>query len=187
VGLSRSPTAPSEQGLASRQGVALLVLSVAADVNEIARLGKDFPWVKPSGCPCCGQPLWWHGFVPAYFSCLLEPVLLRRLRCSCCRAVHRLKPAGYWHRFRSSILEITQTISHRSASGRWCRALPRARQRQWWRRLMRMANAVLGLLHGSAQDAFEGLLGQGFIPASLSFKRDNSGAGPPPYRSVSLP
>ena len=187
MGLSRSPIAPSEQGLASRQGVALLVLSVAADVNEIARLGKDFPWVKPSGCPRCGQPLWWHGFVLAYFSRLVEPVFLRRLRCPCCRAVHRLKPVGYWRRFRSSITEITQSISHRSASGRWCRALPRCRQRQWWRRLQRLGSAVLGLFPGSVMDTFEELLAQGFIPASLSFERDNSGVGPPPYLSVPLP
>ena len=164
-----------------------MVLSVAADVNEIARLGKDFPWVKPSGCPCCGQPLWWHGFVLAYFSCLLEPVFLRRLRCSCCHRVHRLKPAGYWRRFRSSVAEITQSISHRSGSGRWQRHLPRSRQRQWWRRLQRMAGAVLGLFCGSAVEAFEGLLGRGFIPVSLSFDRDNTGSDPPPYRSVSLP
>lgn len=175
------------QGLASRQGVALLVLSVEADVNEIARLGKDFPWVKPSGCPCCGQPLWWHGFVLAYFSCHLEPVLLRRLRCSCCHRVHRLKPAGYWRRFRSSITEITQSISHRSESGRWCRILPRGRQRQWWRRLHRLVSAVLGLFSGSVLDACESLLDRSFIPVSLSFDCDNSGAGPPPYRSVSLP
>lgn len=164
-----------------------MVLSVAADVNEIARLGINFPWVKPAGCPRCGQSLWWHGFVPAYFSCLAEAVLLRRLRCPCCRSVHRLKPAGYWRRFRSSITLITQTISHRSDSGRWRRDQPRPRQRQWWRRLQRMAEAVLGLAAGSAVMAFESLLHRAFIPVSLSFKRDNSGAGPPPYRSVSLP
>jgi hypothetical protein len=175
------------QGLPSRQGVALLVLPVEADVNEIARLGKDFPWVKPSGCPCCGQPLWWHGFVLAYFSCLLEPVLLRRLRCSGCHRVHRLKPAGYWRRFRSSITEITQSISHRSESGRWCHILPRGRQRQWWRRLRRLASAVLGLFCGSVLDAYESLLDRSFIPVSLSLDCDNSGVGPPPYLNVSLP
>lgn len=164
-----------------------MVLSVEVDVNEIARLGKDFPWVKPSGCPRCGQPLWWHGFVLAYFSCLLEPVSLRRLRCSCCRAVHRLKPAGYWRRFRSSVAEITQSISHRSGANHWQRDLPRSRQRQWWRRLQRMAGAVLGHFCGSTFEAFEGLLGYGFIPVSLSFDRDDSGTGPPPYRTVSLP
>ncbi|MCF6178973.1 MAG: hypothetical protein L3J63_06245 [Geopsychrobacter sp.] len=164
-----------------------MVLSVEVNVNEIARLGKDFPWVKPSGCPRCGQALWWHGFVLAYFSCLLEPVLLRRLRCSCCRSVHRLKPAGYWRRFRSTISEITQSVACRSESGRWCRALPRTRQRQWWLRLKRMAGAVLGLFRDSVFEAFGALLDQGFIPVSLCFQRDNSGAGPPPYRSVSLP
>jgi len=182
VGLKRSPTVPSMQGLASRQGVALLVLSVDVDVNEIARLGKDFPWVKPSGCPRCGQPLWWHGFVLAYFSCLIEPVFLRRLRCSCCRAVHRLKPG-----FRSSITEITQSISHRSESGRWCRILPRGRQRQWWRRLQRMTGIVLGLFCGSVLAAYKSLLDRSFIPVSLSFQYDNSGVDPPPYLSVSLP
>jgi hypothetical protein len=175
------------QGLASRQGVALLVLSVAADVNEIARLGKDFPWVKPSACPRCGQPLWWHGFVLAYFSCLTDAVLLRRLRCSHCRSVHRLKPSGYWRRFRSAIPEIVQSISHRSDSGRWRTDLSRYRQRQWWRRLQRMACAVLGMLSGSAVAAFEALLLRGFLPVSISFDCDNSGAEPPPYRSVSLP
>lgn len=164
-----------------------MVLSVDVDVNEIARLGKDFPWVKPSGCPRCGQPLWWHGFVLAYFSCLLPPVFLRRLRCPCCSAVHRLKPAGYWRRFRSSITEITQSVCHRSEFGCWQPVLPRARQRQWWRRLMRLSDAVLGLLGGSTFAAYESLLNHGFIPVSRSFQSDNSGTDPPPYRSVSLP
>jgi len=177
MGLTRSSIAPSEQGLASRQGVALLVLSVEADVNEIARLGKDFPWVKPSGCPCCGQPLWWHGFVLAYFSPHFEPVFLRRLRCPCCRGVHRLKPTGFWRRFRSSIDEIAQSISHRSASGCWFPGLPRARQRQWWRRLRRMADAVLGLFEGAVPSAFTELMKRGFIPVSLSFVRDNPDTG----------
>jgi hypothetical protein len=182
-----SSTAPSMQGLASQQGVALLVLSVVADVNEIARLGKDFPWEKPSGCPRCGQPLWWHGFVSAYFSCLAEAVFLRRLRCSCCHSVHRLKPAGYWRRFRSSLTDIFDSVSHRSDSGRWRTDQPRDRQRQWWRRLRRMTTAVLGLMSSASVAAFEALLTRDFIPVSISFDCDNSGAGPPPYRSVSLP
>lgn len=164
-----------------------MVLFVEVDVNEIARLGKDFPWVKPSGCPCCGQPLWWHGFVPAYFSCLLEHVLLRRLRCYSCRAVHRLKPSGYWQRFRSSIDEITQSISHRCESGYWQRDLPRARQRQWWQRLQRKSRTVLGLFYGTVMEAFKELIGCDHVPVSLSFKCDNTDSDPPPYRSVSLP
>ena len=175
------------QGLASRQGVALLVLCVAVDVNEIARLGKGFPWVKPSGCPRCGQPLWWHGFVSAYFSCLAEAIYLRRLRCSCCRSVHRLKPSGYWHRFRSTIADIFQSVSHRSGSGRWQTDQPRPRQRQWWRRLQRMTVTVLGLFLGSAVAAFSALVSSGFTPVSSSFYCGNQSTGPPPYRRVSLP
>lgn len=163
-----------------------MVISVAADVNEIARLGRDFSWIKPVGCPFCGQPLWWHGFVLAYFSCLAEAVFLRRLRCSCCRSVHRLKPSGYWRRFRSPMAEIFQSVSHHSGSGHWRRDLPRDRQRQWRRRLQRMIKAVLGVFCGSDRAAFEALVTRGFIPVSLSFECDNSGAGPPPYRSVSL-
>lgn len=188
MGLLRSPIAPSMQGSTSRQGVTLLVLLVTADVNEIARLGKDFPWPKPSCCPRCSQSLWWHGFVPAYFAPLAEAVFIRRLRCSCCRAVHRLKPAGYWHRFRSSVADVFQSIIHRSEGGRWRLDLPRPRQRQWWRRLQRMSVAVLGLAFiGSAVEAFWALIELGFIPVSSSFYCGNQSTGPPPYRSVSLP
>jgi hypothetical protein len=97
-----------------------------------------------------------------------------------------LKPTGYWHRFRSSIAEVTQAISHRCESGRWCRDFPRARQRQWWRRLQRMTQTVLGFFD-SAVSAFAALSVRGFIPVSRSFYCDNSGVDPPPYRTVCLP
>ena len=165
-----------------------MVLFVDVDVNEIARLGKDFPWPKPSCCPCCAQPLWWHGFVPAYFSCFTEALFLRRRRCSCCRTVHRLKPAGYWRRFRTSIADIFGCLEHRAGPGRWRCDEPRTRQRQWWRRLQRMTVVVLGLSFvESALEAFRALVSQGFIPVSSSFQCDNHGTGPPPYRTVSLP
>jgi len=165
-----------------------LVLLVAADVNEIARLGKDFPWLKPACCPRCQQPLWWHGFVLAYFAPLAKAIFLRRLRCSCCKAVHRLKPQGYWNRFRSAVADIQRCIEHRAAFGRWQREQPRDRQRQWWRRLHKMAAAVLGLAFaGCAISLFLALLKRGFVPVSSSFYHDNYGTGPPPYRSVPLP
>ena len=165
-----------------------MVLFVDADVNQIARLGKDFPWPKPSYCPRCQQPLWWHGFVPAYFAPLSEAVFIRRLRCSCCRAVHRLKPKGYWRRFRTSIADIFGCLAHRADSGRWRCDQPRSRQRQWWRRLHRLAVAVLGLsFTGCAGEVFNALVAKGFIPVSTSFQCDNHSTGPPPYRSVSLP
>ena len=176
------------QGLDLPAGVTQLVLLVDADVNEIARLGKNFPWVKPPSCPCCHQPLWWHGFTLAYFAVLPEGILLRRLRCSCCKAVHRLKPHGFWKRFRSGAAGIKACLEHRLASGHWDGKQPRDRQRQWWRRLHRMAKAVLGLAFaGSIVEAFVELGNQGYLPVSSSFYRDNAGTGPPPYRSVPLP
>ena len=98
--------------------------------------------------------MWWHGFVLAYFSCCSDPVYLRRLRCPGCGAVHRLKPTGYFPRFRSSIREIQESIAHRCRRGRWRPDLPRSRQRQWWHRLGRMITLMLGIsfsgtfLHG---------------------------------------
>lgn len=165
-----------------------MVLFVDVDVNQIALLGKDFPWPKPSCCPHCQQPLWWHGFVPAYFTPLADAVFIRRLRCSCCRTVHRLKPKGYWRRFRSSIVDIYRCIQHRTEFGRWRCDQPRTRQRQWWHRLQRMSVAVLGLAFvGSAVEVFQSLIELGFTPVSSSFYCGNQSTGPPPYRSVSLP
>lgn len=188
MGLGKAPPPPPCRDQTSPQELLLLVLPVTADVNEIARLGKDFPWAKPDGCPRCSQPLWWHGFVLAYFAPLVEAVFLRRLRCSCCGAVHRLKPQGYWRRFRSCVCEIQRCLEHRTESGRWQTEPPRGRQRQWWRRLHRMAVAVLGLAFvGCAMEAFRALVARGFVPVSTSFHCDNRGTGPPPYRSVSLP
>ncbi|MCK4621144.1 MAG: hypothetical protein KAT62_02895 [Desulfuromonadales bacterium] len=164
-----------------------MVLFADADVNEIARLGRGFPWPKPSECPRCQQPLWWHGFVPAYFAPLADAIFIRRLRCSCCGAVHRLKPQGYWRYFRSCVADIQKTISDRSESGRWRADLPRGRQRQWWRRLRRRAVAVLGLAWSEdAVAAFTSLVALGFIPISTAFQCKNGSAAPPPYRSVSL-
>jgi hypothetical protein len=169
-------------------GVTQLVLPVAVDVNEIARLGRNFPWVKPAFCPCCQQPLWWHGFVRAYFAPLVEGVLLRRLRCSRCKAVHRLRPYGYWKRFRSRVSDIQRCVKHRAASGHWLREQPRCRQRQWWRRLHRMAVSVLGLaISRDAMESFRMLELRGIVPVGTSFYRDNYATGPPPYRSVPLP
>jgi hypothetical protein len=144
-----------------------LVIPVDIDVNLLASLGKDFSWEKPAGCPNCGERLWWHGFVPAYFACFASAVLLRRLFCPYCRSVHRLRPRLHWRRFQSPISIISQAIAYRHDQGRWRPDLPRARQRQWWRRLARKARLCLGLAFaGTLHDAFLALLNRGAIPVS---------------------
>ena len=142
-----------------------MVIFVNVDVNEIARLGRDFSWWKPSSCPDCKAGLWWHGFVLAYFDHLPQAVFLRRLRCPCCGAVHRLRPQAYWSRFRSTIQIINQTID-RFLNREWRSDLPRSRQRLWWRRFCHNAKLLIGLGWEEFPDAFELLLSWGQIPVS---------------------
>lgn len=150
-----------------------MVIAVKIAVNQLAALGKEFPWPKPS-CPFCGERLWGHGFVPAYLACLTEAVLLRRLYCPHCGSVHRLRPESHWRRFQSSSKTIEDTICHRWRHGRWRPDLPRARQRQWWYRLRRKAVICLGLAGGELLvDAFLMLLQAGAIPVSSVIKCGN--------------
>ncbi|MEW6429823.1 MAG: hypothetical protein AB1568_17520 [Thermodesulfobacteriota bacterium] len=144
-----------------------MVIPVDIDVNLLAALGKGFSWEKPACCPKCGGRLWWHGFVPAYFSCLALAVLLRRLFCPHCHSVHRLRPSSHWRRFQSPISVISQIIAHRQENGRWRPDLPRAPQRQWWRRLATKVQLCLGLsFAGTFPDAFLILMNRGAIPVS---------------------
>ena len=146
-----------------------MVISVDVDVNEIAHLGRDFPWRKPSSCPKCNVALWWHGFVLAYFDHLSQAVFLRRLRCPCCGAVHRLRPKAYWSRFRSSIQIIKQVIINRTFNRCWRPDLPRSRQRLWWQRFCAQVKIVLGLTAAPDLQAFNFLFVSGRVPVSDSF------------------
>jgi len=88
--------------------------------------------------------------------------------------VHRLKPTGYFPRFRSSIQEIQDCIEDREQTGRWRPDLPRPRQRQWWRRLGRMASLILGAGYSaSPADAFNLLMNKGFIPVTSAELQEN--------------
>lgn len=144
-----------------------MVIFVDVDVNEIARLGRDFFWRKPSSCPRCGAGFWWHGFVPAYFDHLAQAVFLRRLRCPCCGAVHRLRPKGYWNRFRSGQRVIRQVIINKFSNRGWLAGLPKPRQRLWWQRFRCKAEVMIG--HGWEEfpDPFDLLISWGVIPVSM--------------------
>lgn len=144
-----------------------MVIVAEIDVNQLAALGKEFSWEKPSACPKCDGHLWWHGFVLAYLACFGQPLYFRRLFCPHCLTVHRLRPDSHWPRFQSSIDTITQAINHRQRTGRWCPQLPRPRQRQWWRRLKKNALGCLGLSYnGALFAAFLALFSVGAIPVS---------------------
>ncbi len=142
-----------------------MVISVDVDVNEIAHLGRDFPWRKPSSCPNCQAGLWWHGFTLAYFDHLPQAVFLRRVRCPRCGAVHRLRPQAYWSRFRSTIQVIYQTID-RFLNRDWGSDFPGSRQKLWWRRFCRNAKLMIGLGWEVFPDAFDLLVSWNQIPVS---------------------
>lgn len=167
-------TIPSNQDSTILQGVISLVLSVFVHVKEIAQYGRLFPWKKPACCPCCQGGLWWHGFVHAYFSCCPDAVELPRLRCSKCGAVHRLRPVGYFPRFRSSIEEVESSIRLRTHGKIWRPDLPRSRQRQWWRRLWRMIKLMHGVsFAGNGIEGFQLLLEQEIIPVTSAKEKEN--------------
>jgi hypothetical protein len=178
-GLYNQARHPLQAGSSHPEGVDSLVLSVQASVKEIARLGKAFPWEKPFLCPSCQTGhLWWHGFVLAYFSCLAAPVFLRRLFCPACRCVHRLRPQGYWKRYRSEIAEIRSAIAHRETRQRWRSDLPRSRQRLWWRRLRRAVLLFLGIHWRLGLTAgFDRLLDLAIIPVCAAKKYANRTVG----------
>ncbi len=162
------------QGQDLPAGVVLLVLFAEIDVNDLVRQGRAYPWQKPAVCPHCGLGLWWHGFVLCYFAALAEAVFLPRLYCPHCHSVHRIRPSGYWRRFRSSEQEIIETVAHRTHKKRWRPDLPRPRQRQWWRRLGRLIRSVLEVSFiGSFLEGFSQLVNRGLIPVSSATKSEN--------------
>ena len=124
MGLCKDPPPPPTRCIPIRKELIQLVLFVSVKVKDIARLGRSFPWQKPRCCPRCRAGLWWHGFVLAYFSCCVEAVYLRRLRCPHCCCIVRLRPCGFFRQIRSSMLEVLLAITARRRHGRWRPDLP---------------------------------------------------------------
>lgn len=85
-----------------------------------------------------------------------------------------MKPIGYFRRFRSSIREIKESITHRSNTQRWRPDLPRARQRQWWYRLGRLMVLILGISWcGPPAQAFKLFLRNNCIPVTSAGLKEN--------------
>ena len=150
-----------------------MIVVVCVSINEIVEKERDFSWPRPDRCPQCGGPrLWFHGFVSAFFDGFTVAVWLRRVRCPDCRAVHRMRPAGYFKRFQASVVVIRACIVRRLTTGRWLSGLSRQRQGHWLRSLQKKALAFLGLtgLLYRLEEAFDRLICKGEIPVSRSFK-----------------
>jgi hypothetical protein len=165
-----------------------MVLAEEVSVNELVLQGKSFPWKRPN-CPHCGMLCWWHGFVLAFFSMLPGGVFIRRCRCPHCRSVHRLKPSGYFRRFRWSQVEIRSSIETRQETGQFCKGVgPRETVRCWWRSLAKVIAKELGIsFAGTRLSGFDLLHSQGRNPVSLATRPENQGVIDAPYRSLLLP
>ena len=147
-----------------------LILSIAAKIKEIFKLGRKYPWPKPELCPCCKQSkLWGHGYVLAYFDGFRDGLLLKRYRCPGCGCVIRLRPERYLSRFQASIDNIRYRLSHRLRYGRWPPGASRSRQGHWLRSLRRKVLGYLGLDWGRRLlEGFSHLLSRGINPVSRS-------------------
>lgn len=143
-----------------------MILSVSVFLNEIYRQGRNFPWKRPKLCPRCGSVrVWGHGFVTAFFDGFDRYVYLRRYRCPDCNCVIRMKPRGYFNRFRACIDVIRQCICHRLSNGRWTGMMSRSRQRHWLSALKKKAMAFFGF-GCKPIEAFDRLIALGHIPVS---------------------
>lgn len=149
-----------------------MILPVVAILKEICEKGRKYLWPKPKVCPCCkAGRLWGHGFVCAYFDEEPEGVYLRRYRCPDCGCVVRLKPAGYFKRFQSSIATIRSCVCGRSDKARSLTMVSRTREAHWVKALKRKAKAYLGnFFGGDFPEAFDRLWGMGKIPVSRSMQ-----------------
>lgn len=104
---------------------------------------------------CGGMGLFWPIFPSLTKRFIFAVFVVPGLCCSRCGAVHRMRPRGYFPRFRSSINEILSSIKQRSHKKRWRPDLPRGRQHHWRRSLWGMIRLMLGMsFSGSGLEGF---------------------------------
>ena len=145
-----------------------MILPVRANLKEIEKQGRDYPWIKPSAClRCRGSCLWGHGYVGSFFDGHTESIMLRRYRCPVCGCVIKLKPNGYFRRFQATTEMIRFHIGQRLRTGRWPRGCGRSRCRHWLRALKRQTLTHLGMKWlGKLLEAFDRLIEMGKTPVS---------------------
>ncbi len=78
-----------------------MIFFSAVKLKELFKKERDYPWRKPKSCPRCNSfRLWGHGFAQAIFDGFIRPLLLKLYRCPDCGCVIRLRPKGYFKRFK---------------------------------------------------------------------------------------
>lgn len=145
-----------------------MIIFVCAELKEILKKQRDYPWPRPDLCARCrSSKLWGHGFVLAYFDGLSDGVYIRRYRCPGCGCVIRLRPREYFRRIQASILTIRTSLFERIVKGRYLAGVSRSRQRHWLNGLVRNTAAYFGnTWNNRLLEAFDRLLGMGRVPVS---------------------
>jgi len=145
-----------------------MILPVTANLKEIEKQGRNYPWIRPEVClRCKGCRLWGHGFVGAFFDGCAEVLMLRRYRCPACGCVMKLKPRGYLRRFQAATETIRFHIERRLETGRWPMGCSCPRCRHWLRALKRQTLAHLDIRWlMQLPQAFDRLMEMGCIPVS---------------------
>ena len=165
-----------------------MVIHCDVSVNDLVKLGKNYPWERPK-CPKCNEKVWWHGFVMAYFGWIVEGVYLRRCRCPRCHSVHRLKPKGFFPRFWWHIEEIRDVIEHRT-EGRYPKGkmIPRSNMKRWWQNLIKRIQWVFGFsCTMTPAEGFDELICKQFIPVKTVKIPEETHEGSPTYPRSPLP
>ncbi len=121
-----------------------MIVAIAATAHEITELGESFKW--PQGhCEKCSRKMWGHGFVGRYFEGVLGLVRIKRLICPVCGVVVIFRPQQFYPRFRSSIVEIYESLTVRLTTGFWPGG-DFKRQRGWYW-LKKLISTVLMNVH----------------------------------------
>jgi hypothetical protein len=146
-----------------------MIYFVSVLLKDIFEQGKDFPWLRPEVCPCCGHyKLWGHGFASRFFDGFTDSLFLKCYRCPGCGRVITLRPDTHFSRIRSSKEAIRTHLERRLKERRWpISTLSRPRLRHWRANLQRQ---TLAHLTAAWKDgflaAFDRLIALGKTPVS---------------------
>ncbi len=149
-----------------------MVVYSNVDVKQIATEGKKYRWERPGQCCTCHHfILWGHGYVERYFDGFMEALWIKRWRCPLCKAVHTMRPEGYWKKFQAACTDIVKSLKGKIEHGRWLDKPSRQRQQYWWRGFKKQVVHLQGVMVDSLEKALEQLDASGVVMASHSINQ----------------
>lgn len=114
--------------------VFLMLIYTSVDLNELFRLGKKYPWIKPSHCPkCCGIRVWSHGYAHRLFDGYYQPLFVKRYRCPDCISVHTCRPETHQKFVQAPRLFVFFSLLLKITLNSCLPILCHSRQRHWLR------------------------------------------------------